>query len=131
MKRLLQAAAVTVCALGIGLAGAAAAGPLENLERERALALQTMLDPSLNPAERAEKIQVARLRLVDLERMVIRDQALVGSNSPVVRVAFASYDLTFLVHASTEKQVTLADQWLDQLGLTSNAIMDARAGRRW
>ena len=131
MKKLTLIAAAAACLAQAGIAGAAMAGPLENLERERAIAVQTILDPALTPTQREEKLQIARHRLVDLERMVIRDQTLVGNNKPVVRVAFRNYDLTFLVHGATENKVTLADQWFDQIGMTSNAIMDARAGRRW
>lgn len=131
MNKTTKTTVLAMCLASIGFATTVSAGPLENLERERAIAIQTMLDPALTPGERVEKMQGNQTRLVDLERMVIRDDTLVGSNKPVVRVAFQNYDLTFLIHAATENQVTLADQWLDQLGLTSNTILDARAGRRW
>jgi len=127
--RKLSAAAV-LAALTAGAALPAAAGPLENMERERALLIETLLDPSLQPAQRQVKIEVAKRRLVDLERMTIRDDDLAEENTPTVRVAFRNYDLTFLVHASVERGVTVTDQWLDQLGVTSAALQDARVGRR-
>lgn len=123
--------AVTLCLT----ASAAQAGgdiqSLESLERERALTVQTFIDPALEPNTRAQKLETATRRLIDLERMVIRDDKLTGSASPVVRVAFSNYDLTFLVHASVERNVTLIDQWMDQVGVTTDSLMTARAGRRY
>ena len=111
-------------------AGAAQAGTLENLERERALTIQTLLSPSLTVSERQQKIAASKHRLVDLERMVLRDKSLVGANRPVVRKAFKSYDLTFLVHASVEKDRILIDHWLEQVGVSTHNLMNARVGRR-
>ncbi len=110
--------------------GGAAAGTLENMERERAILLETILSGDMNPGERASRIQVARTRLVDLERMVLRDKKLVGRNTPAVRAAFDNYDLTFLVHASTEKSRSIADHWLGEVGVSTAALMNARMGRR-
>ena len=62
--------------------------------------------------------------------MVLRDQSLVGKNRPVVRKAFENYDLTFLVHSSIEKNQSLIDQWLDQVGVSTHNLMNARMGRR-
>lgn len=108
----------------------ASAGTLENMERERSMLISTILNPDLGPEKRQEKISVAKHRLVDLERMVLRDEGLRGDTSPVVRRAFADYDLTFLVHASVESGTTVADQWLSRLGLTTSAIKNADVGRR-
>ena len=54
-------------------------GPLENLERERAMVIKNIIDPDLSPGERQEKIKNSKIRLVDLERMVLRDTKLKGS----------------------------------------------------
>ena len=117
--------------LGLMSATAAAqAGTVENLERERALALKTSLSPDMSPSERESSMEVSRARLVDLERMVMRDGSLKGRNTPAVRNAFQNYDLTFLVHASIEKNRTLIDHWLEQVGVTTNSLMSARVGRR-
>jgi hypothetical protein len=110
--------------------GAAVAGTVENLERERAIAIETLLSPNMDPAERQNSIEIARTRLVDLERMVLRDDGLRGRNTPAVRAAFENYDLSFLVHASIEKNRTLIDHWLEQVGVTTNSLMSARVGRR-
>ncbi len=126
----------TLIGIGITVAifaaaiGGAAAGTLENMERERAILLETILSGDMNAAERESRIQVAKTRLVDLERMVLRDKKLIGRNTPAVRAAFDNYDLTFLVHASTEKSRSIADHWLGQVGVSTTALMNARMGRR-
>ena len=110
--------------------GAALAGTVENLERERAIAIEILLSPNMDPAERQSSVEITRTRLVDLERMVLRDDGLRGRNTPAVRAAFENYDLSFLVHASIEKNRSLLDHWLEQLGVTTNSLMSARIGRR-
>jgi len=126
MKALAIAAGVAV-ALGAGTAGA---GPLKNMERERATLLTTVLNTNIGPAQRQEKLAVTKQRLVDLERMVLRDKDLRGDTRPIVRQAFNNYDLSFLVHASVESGTTIADHWLNTLGLTTSAITNAEIGRR-
>lgn len=114
----------------LALAPPAHAGSIENMERERAILLETALDPNLSPQERTQKITVAQRRLVDLERIVLRDKSLVGRDTPAVRRAFANYDRTFLVHASAEKSRHVIAHWLDQVGLTSQAVLQAERRRR-
>ena len=111
-------------------ASVAAAGPLENLERERAILVDALLDPELAPGDRQAKVEIAKARLVDLERIVLRDDGLVGRNTPTVRRAFANYDLTFLVHASLENNTAVIDTWLGEVGVSTAALMTARQGRR-
>jgi hypothetical protein len=125
---LLTAGAVALM-LGAGTANANA-GTLENLERERAIAISTMLDANLTASERQARLEGARRRLIDLERIVLRDKSLRGRNMPNVRRAFENYDLTFLVHAAAEKNLALTDHWLEQVSLTTQAVMTARLGRR-
>lgn len=127
--RILTLAVVTIA--GLATAGVVQAGTLENLERERAIMVQTLLDPSLTAVERQGKIALSKNRLVDLERMVIRDKSLASKNTPVVKKAFENYDLTFLVHASVEKNLSLMDHWLSQVDVSTKSVMDARVGRRW
>jgi len=125
----LIAIGITVVMFGAAI-GAAAAGTLENMERERAILLETILSGDMNAAERESRIQVAKTRLVDLERMVLRDKQLIGRNTPAVRAAFDNYDLTFLVHAATEKNRSIADHWLGEIGISTTSLMNARMGRR-
>ncbi len=133
-KRTSLTCAALAC-LAIGFAGPLATGPaqagtLENLERERAIFIDSMLDPEATPVERIEKMRISQRRLIDLERMVLRDSSLTGRNTPTVRRAFENYDLTFLVHASTENNVSAIDAWLAQIGITTQSLMSAKMGRR-
>ena len=103
----------------------AQAGTLENLERERAFLIKTFLDPDLAAGARLKKIEMSKPRLIDLERMVLRDDSLTGRNTPVVRKAFSNYDLTFLIHAAAEKNRTPVDIWLEQVGLSTSQLLVA------
>jgi hypothetical protein len=119
--------------LGLALAAVAVpatAGTLENLERERALLIDTMLAPELDAAQRQAKVEAAKRRLLDLERMVLRDDGLQGRATPDVRRAFANYDLTFLAHAAAEHDRAPIDVWLEQLGVSTESVLSARRGRR-
>lgn len=125
---------ITLCALAFTLSALgvrpAAAGSLENLERERALLIETMLSGDLASNERQKRIDLARSRLIDLERLVLRDKKLAGRNTPHVQAAFENYDLTFLLHASVEKNRTILDHWLAHIGVSTQAVMNAQTGRR-
>ena len=128
MKHLLKIAAVAV--LSMTAASAANAGTLENMERERAIMLETLLSGDIAANERLSRSAVSKTRLIDLERMVLRDKTLVGKNTPMVRAAFENYDLTFLVHASAEKTRSPLDHWLAEMGVSTQTILNARKGRR-
>ena len=108
----------------------AEAGTVENMERERAILIETLRSADLVAGERANQVEISRHRLVDLERMVLRDDSLKGRNTPTIRRAFANYDLTFMVHSASERQISVIDTWLAQLGLTTQTLMSASQGRR-
>ncbi len=130
MKKSIFMAGITV-SLILALGGnLAEAGTLENLERERALTLGNLISAELSPREREAKLRNAKPRLVDLERMVMRDPSLKGKNTPDVQRAFNSYDMTFLMHASVEKNRTVVDHWLEQMGISTSTLMSAHVGRR-
>ena len=97
-----QTIAAAALIAAVAASGAAMAGSVENLERERAILLETYLAPEMTAEERHVKAGLAKRQLVDLERIVLRDKSLVGRNTPAVRRAFGNYDLTFLVHASLD-----------------------------
>jgi len=119
------------CAILVAVsATSATAGTLENLERERAITLSNLISDDLSPIERQDRLRNAKPRLVDLERMVMRDPSLKGKNTPDVRRAFSNYDMTFLMHASVEKDRTLIDHWFEQMGVTTSSLMSASVGRR-
>ncbi len=128
--KLALAAAAALTSPVLIMPGLVEAGSLENLERERAILIETLLSSDLPAQDRHARVAVARSRLIDLERMVLRDKDLAGKNTPVVRAAFENYDLTFLVHAATEKNRALTDHWLTEVGVSTQAVMNARMGRR-
>lgn len=105
MKKIYTAIKISLLSGLLITAQMAHAGTLENLERERAQLIETFLDANLNTGERLSKIETSKPRLIDLERMVLRDDKLTGRNTPTIRKAFGNYDLTFLVHASDRKSV--------------------------
>ncbi len=98
---------------------------LRNLERERAILIETMLDADLNSEKRQAQIEHSVRRLVDLERMVLRDSRLEGNTDTLVRRAFNNYDLTFLAHASMESKQSIVGHWFDQVGLSNNDILSS------
>ncbi len=128
-KRRFTVAAAVVAAT-VTFAGTAGAGTLENLERERAILLDALLSADLTAEKRQEKVLMSQTRLIDLERMVMRDKSLGGKNTPAVRAAFDNYDLTFLVHASVEHNNALLDHWMDQVGVSTQSLMNTTMGRR-
>jgi hypothetical protein len=54
-------------ALASGMSAPVMAGSLENLERERALAVVAMLDSTMDVEARWNKLSLAKARLADLE----------------------------------------------------------------
>jgi hypothetical protein len=111
-------------------ATSAHAGALENMERERAILISTLLDPAVSTEDRAHEAEVTRRRLIDLEAMTMRDPKVRDDRRPIARRAFQDYDLTFLGHASIERQMTPMDLWMDRIGLSSARVLSARVGRR-
>ena len=103
---------------------------LLNLERERSSLVDIITDEQLGPNEREQKIIISQRRLMDMERMVIRDDRLLGSKDPMVKKAFDHYDTTFLVHASAEANLHIVDFWLQQLQLDSKGVLSSKRGRR-
>lgn len=103
---------------------------VESLERERASLISLIVDEKHDANSRRQHIKRYYRRLTDIERMVLRDERLVGNQDPIVKRAFSSYDLTFLVHASAEAKLDIADHWLAQAGLSAATVMSTKAGRR-
>jgi len=126
-RKLATALAIGASAL---LTTHAQAGSIENLERERTILIESMLTPEMTAEDRQAKMGIAMHRLLDLERIALRDKSLVGRNTPAIKRAFANYDLTFLIHASVEKKRSLADHWLEQVGITQQDVLSAVSRRR-
>jgi len=103
---------------------------LKNLERERSSLIALLLDSSMSAEQRNLKISSKTRRLVDLERMVLRDSRLEGNTHTLVRRAFKDYDMTFLAHASVEQNKYVTGHWFDLVGLSNAAILKAKRGIR-
>jgi len=103
---------------------------LSNLERERAAMIGAFTNEQLTLTQREQQIGLNQRRLMDMERMVIRDDRLLGASDPFVKKAFDHYEMTFLVHASAEANQHLVDFWLQQLQLDSEQILTSKKGRR-
>jgi hypothetical protein len=108
---------------------AAQAGSIENMERERAVAVEQMLDPAMSAQQRWERMNYTKRRMADLERISLNDKSLQTSRKPAVLRAFKDYELSFLVHAATESQRPLMVHWLEAMGLTTSDLMNARVSR--
>ena len=73
MKRLFALSAAVICFTGVF--AQAKADSLENLERERAIAISKMLNADISVAQRSEYMMASWRRLTDLEKIVINDKS--------------------------------------------------------
>ena len=103
---------------------------LENLERERAAMLNTFTSDQITPKQQKMSMNASYRRLTDVERMVLRDDRLLNNQSAIVQRAFQNYELTFLIHASAEKNLLPMELWLSELNISSNSILSTKKGRR-
>jgi len=103
---------------------------LDNLERERAALVQDLLDSNINTEVRYKKLAKRQASLSDMERMVMRDERLLQSESNRVSQAFTQYDSTFLVHAGAEHKRKASEQWLASVKLSNSKIMSSTIGYR-
>ena len=121
---------LTILLASLLVASTAAASSLESLEHERATMVSAMLDPAIDSDKRSKILEESKRRLVDLERMVLREDSAIDVQSPTARAAFSNYDLTFLVHGASEQGLTIFDQWFDHVGLTTETVMTSTPRRR-
>ena len=110
---------------------AANANTIDNLERERAKALNLILDKSVSIGDRKSKLEKSKMRLLDLERITINSKNINKNPSYQTIKAFEEFDLTFLVHSSLEKGKSLSLTWLEKIGLTTENLMSTRVSRKW
>ena len=103
---------------------------LENLERERAVFLHNLTNNSLSTEEREQQDIYIIKRLIDIERMVLRDDRIAMSNSVIAKNAFQQYNLTFLIHAASENKRSPVAHWLDALNITDVQVYKSQAGLR-
>ena len=57
------------------------AGTVENLERVRAKTITMMFDKNINESQRAEKIEKLKIKLLDMEKIVLNDSDLAKNPS--------------------------------------------------
>lgn len=124
--------ALSIAAALLFAASASAKDPhsIESLERERAAMINAMVSDKFDAQTRSLQIKGFFRRLTDIERMVLRDDRLLGLDNATVKNAFNHYDLTFMVHASAEAQSGVTDHWLNQVGLSTSSLFSTRVGRR-
>jgi len=103
---------------------------LENLERERAAFLHNLTTTKLNAFQRQQQGNHIIKRLIDMERMVLRDDRIAMSNSVMAKNAFQHYELTFLVHAGSESKKAPMAHWLHALNITDESIDKSKSGAR-
>jgi hypothetical protein len=118
-----------VFAITGGAAVSATAGSLENLERERALAIAALLDNTIDVEARWSKLNLSAARLADLEVIVINDKSLKSTYSPRVKHALSNYELTFLAHASAEGNKSIAAHWFERVGLSTDQLLSSRVAK--
>ena len=106
------------------------ANSIETLERERAKTLNLILDKSISIGERKKRLEISKMRLLDLERMTINDKNINKNPNHRTIKAFENFDLTFLVHSSLEKEKPISVTWLEKIGFTTENLMSTRVTRK-
>ena len=116
--------------LSIIICSQANANSIDTLERERAKTLNLILDKSISIGERKKRLEISKMRLLDLERMTINDKNINKNPNHRTIKAFENFDLTFLVHSSLEKDKPISLIWLEKIGLTTENLMSTRVTRK-
>ena len=116
--------------LSIIICSQANANSIDTLERERAKTLNLILDKSISIGERKKRLEISKMRLLDLERMTINDKDINKNPNHRTIKAFENFDLTFLVHSSLEKDKPISLIWLEKIGLTTENLMSTRVTRK-
>ena len=116
--------------LSIIICSQAKANSIDTLERERAKTLNLILDKSISIGERKKRLEISKMRLLDLERMTINDKNINKNPNHRTIKAFENFDLTFLVHSSLEKDKPISLIWFEKIGLTTENLMSTRVTRK-
>ena len=119
-----------ILSLTIGSYANANANSIDTLERERAKALNLVLDKNISIGDRKKNLQKSKMRLLDIERMTINSKDINKNPNHQTIKAFENFDLTFLVHTSLEKGKSLSITWLEEIGLTTENLMNTRIIRK-
>jgi hypothetical protein len=116
--------------LSIIICTQANASSIDTLERERAKTLNLILDKTISIGERKKRLEISKMRLLDLERMTINDKNINKNPNHRTIKAFENFDLTFLVHSSLEKEKPISVTWLEKIGFTTENLMSTRVTRK-
>jgi hypothetical protein len=116
--------------LSLTIGSYANANSIDTLERERAKALNLVLDKNISIGDRKKNLQKSKMRLLDIERMTINSKDINKNPNHQTIKAFENFDLTFLVHTSLEKGKSLSITWLEEIGLTTENLMNTRIIRK-
>ena len=116
--------------LSVFICSQANANSIDTLERERAKTLNLILDKSISIGERKKRLEISKMRLLDLERMTINDKNINKNPNHRTIKAFENFDLTFLVHSSLEKEKPISVTWLEKIGFTTENLMSTRVTRK-
>ena len=127
MLNLLKKLTILLSIIGCSQANA---NSIDTLERERAKTLNLILDKSISIGERKKRLEISKMRLLDLERMTINDKNINKNPNHRTIKAFENFDLTFLVHSSLEKDKPISIMWLEKIGLTTENLMSTRVTRK-
>ena len=119
-----------ILSLTIGSYAYANANSIDTLERERAKALNLVLDKNISIGDRKKNLQKSKMRLLDIERMTINSKDINKNPNYQTIKAFENFDLTFLVHTSLEKGKSISITWLEEIGLTTENLMNTRITRK-
>ena len=126
IKLILNSAVVLI----VGISTAAFANSIDALERERANTINLILDKTISITERNNKLEKVKLKLLDMERMIINNKNINKNPSYQTVKAFENFELTFLVHSSVEKGKPLAITWFEKIGLTTENLINTRVTRK-
>ena len=104
----------------------ALATSIENMERTRAALISIMLDVNINADKKQNQLNNFKLKLLDNERIVINDKKIIQNPDRYTIKAFEEFELSFLVHASIEKNLDISEHWFNQIGLTTSNLENTR-----
>ena len=116
--------------LSLTIGSYANANSIDTLERERAKALNLVLDKNVSIGDRKKNLEKSKMKLLDIERMTINSKDINKNPDYQTIKAFENFDLTFLVHTSLEKGKSLSITWLEKIGLTTENLMNTRITRK-
>ena len=126
IKLILNSAVILIA----GISTAAYANSIDALERERANTINLILDKTISITERNNKLEKIKMKLLDMERMIINNKNINKNPSYQTIKAFENFELTFLVHSSVEKGKPLAITWFEKIGLTTENLTNTRITRK-